>query len=64
LKKILLKISNTKPYIKPVVVRMSLDNSISLVMMTIMPPNPPPRSGGKKGADEPFQSPFGDKPFG
>ncbi len=41
-----------------------LDNSISLVMMTTMPPNPPPRSGGSKGTDTPFQSPFGDKPFG
>jgi hypothetical protein len=33
-------------------------------MMTEMPPNPPPRGGGSKGNDSPFQSPFGDKPFG
>ena len=32
-------------------------------MMTI-PPNPDPRAGGKKSNDTPFQSPFGDKPFG
>ena len=49
---------------------MTLDNSISLVMITTIPPNPPPRGTGgkgidKKGLDEPaFQSPFGDKPFG
>lgn len=58
------KISSLKPYNKPAVTRVSLDNSISLVMMTTMPPNPPPRSGGSKGADSPFESPFGDKPFG
>jgi hypothetical protein len=53
-----------KQYIKPEIKRISLDNSISLVMMTSTPPNPPPRdSGGSKGSD-PFQSPFGDKPFG
>jgi hypothetical protein len=53
-----------KQYIKPEVIRLPLDNSISLVMMTVMPPNPPPRGGGSKGTDSPFQSPFGDKPFG
>jgi hypothetical protein len=52
-----------KEYIKPEITRIVLDNSISLVMMTI-PPNPKPRGGGSKGSDEPFQSPFGDKPFG
>jgi len=52
-----------KKYIPPVVEKVDLDNSISLVMMT---PNPPPPIGGKKGNDssKPFQSPFGDKPFG
>jgi len=58
-----LKISSKKAYIKPVVTRVVLDNSIALMMMTTMPPNPPPRGGGK-GQDEPFQSPFGDSPFG
>jgi len=63
LKNIDRKISSKKSYIKPLVTRMILDNSISLVMMTA-PPNPDPRGGGSKGADEPFQSPFGDSPFG
>ena len=63
-RKILIK----EPYSKPVVTRIILDNSISLVMMTVGPPNPPPRSGkppkgGSKGIDSPFESPFGDKPF-
>jgi hypothetical protein len=58
------KISLKKSYSKPEVIRIILDNSISLVMMTEMPPNPPPRGGGSKGNDSPFQSPFGDKPFG
>ena len=53
-----------KQYIKPEIMRISLDNSISLVMMTDVPPNPTPRGVGGKGADSPFQSPFGDKPFG
>jgi hypothetical protein len=53
-----------KQYIKPEITRVALDNTISLVMMTDMPPNPPPRGGGSKGEDSPFQSPFGNKPFG
>ena len=55
-----------KKYIKPEIVRIHVDNSISLVMMTTTPPNPPPRGGGTKGnnSNEPFKSPFGDKPFG
>ena len=52
-----------KQYIKPEIMRISLDNSISLVMMTTPPPNPDPR-GSKGGSSDPFQSPFGDKPFG
>jgi hypothetical protein len=55
---------NKKQYIKPVITKVTIDYSISLVMQTEPPGNPPPRSGGKKGADSPFQSPFGDKPFG
>lgn len=51
-----------KSYNKPEVIKVSLDNSISLVMMTTIPIDPPPRGGGSKG--DPFQSPFGDKPFG
>ncbi|NSW95809.1 MAG: hypothetical protein HPY62_13960 [Bacteroidales bacterium] len=58
-----------RSYKKPEISRVELDNTISLVMMTEIPPNPPPRPRGKgidkKGLDEPhFQSPFGDKPFG
>jgi hypothetical protein len=58
------KMTLKKQYIKPEVVRIELDNSISLVMMTTTPGNPPgPRGGGSKSTNEPFQSPFGDKPF-
>jgi hypothetical protein len=57
------KILFKKSYSKPKVTRVFLDNSISLVMMTSMPPNPGPRGGDSKGTDSPFQSPFGDKPF-
>ncbi len=64
LKTIAFKTSSRKSYIKPRVTRVVLDNSISLVMMTTTPPNPPPRGGGSKGGDEPFKSPFGEKPFG
>lgn len=54
-----------KQYKKPEITRFILDNSISLVMMSDAPGPPPgPRGGGSKGKDEPFQSPFGDKPFG
>lgn len=66
-----------KPYIKPEIYRFDIDNTISLVMMTDIPPNPPPRGrrpgktgdhgsrrNNRKGADDPaFKSPFGDKPF-
>jgi hypothetical protein len=67
LKSIDQKILSKKSYNKPEITRVILDNSISLVMMTEGVPNPDPgggRGGGKKGTDDPFQSPFGDKPFG
>ncbi len=52
-----------KKYVKPTVRRIKLDYSISLVMMTTAPP-PPPRPRGSGGSkDDPFQSPFSDKPF-
>jgi hypothetical protein len=57
-------ISSKKPYSRPEIHEIALDNSISLVMMTGIPPNPDPRGGTKKSTDTPFQSPFGDKPFG
>jgi hypothetical protein len=53
-----------KRYIKPEINCIKLDNSISLVMMTTPPIDPPPHGGAKKSNDTPFQSPFGDKPFG
>jgi len=53
-----------KTYTRPEVTRVALDYSISLVMMTDIPPNPDPIGGSKKSNDSPFQSPFGDKPFG
>jgi hypothetical protein len=52
-----------RPYIKPSVERIELDNSISLVMMTTAPPPPPPRRGIGDSKNDPFQTPFGDKPF-
>jgi hypothetical protein len=52
-----------RQYIKPTIIRILLDNSISLQMQSEPPVIPPPRGGGSKGTDQPFQSPFGDKPF-
>jgi len=53
-----------KQYIKPNISKIALDNTISLVMMS-GPIDPPPRGGGKGPANnDPFKSPFGDKPFG
>jgi len=49
-------------YNKPLIIKVPLDYTIALQMVS-QPVNPPPRSGGSKGKDEPFQSPFGDKPF-
>jgi hypothetical protein len=58
-------ITARKHYIKPELICIRLDNTISLVMMTTTPPNPPPRGSGSKGnSNDPFKSPFGDKPFG
>jgi hypothetical protein len=52
---------NKKVYNKPIIRKIVLDNTISLQMAS--PPVIPPPAGGSKGADEPFKSPFGDKPF-
>ena len=49
-------------YNKPVIVKVPLDYTIALQMGS-PPVIDPPRGGGSKGKDEPFQSPFGDKPF-
>lgn len=52
-----------KSYIKPLVTLIDLDQTITLMMVS----DPDPRTGGskgsQKGSDEPFKSPFGDKPF-
>jgi hypothetical protein len=65
LKPIEKKILSRKSYKKPEITRIFVDNSITLVMMTIIPPDPPPRGKINKyqGVDNPFKSPFGDKPF-
>ena len=52
-----------KQYIKPEIKKVAIDNTVTLQMQSTPPIDPNPRSGGKKGADEPFKSPFGDKPF-
>jgi hypothetical protein len=51
-----------RQYVRPEVIRIVLDNSISLVMMTAAPPHPPRRGAGSQ-PDSPFSSPFSDKPF-
>ena len=53
-----------KRYIKPEINRIELDNSISLVMMSAPIDQPPPPFGSNKKNSEPFESQFGDKPFG
>lgn len=54
-----------RKYIRPAISCIDLDYSISLVMMTTAPPNPPPRRGvGDSKPEDPFSSPFSDKPFG
>jgi hypothetical protein len=55
--------ASQRTYIKPEVLKLKLDNTISLVMMSA-PSDPPPFGGSTKKNDKPFQSPFGDKPFG
>ncbi len=58
-----IELMRKKQYTKPIVLKLEIDNSISLVMMTRPPMDPMDRSGSRKGADNPFSSPFGDKPF-
>jgi hypothetical protein len=54
-----------KYYLKPEVIEVVLDNSITLLMASDIPPVEPPAQGsGSKGqSSDPFASPFGDKPF-
>jgi hypothetical protein len=55
-----------KPYSKPEITKIDLDPSFT--MMQGSPPGNPgmmmPMGGGKKSTDNPFESPFDDKPFG
>ena len=51
-----------KPYNTPQVIRVTLDQSITLMMKSLVMP-PMPRSGSKGTTDTPFSSPFDDKPF-
>ena len=52
-----------KDYTKPEIIKIALDNTICLMQVSGIPPDPPPQSSGSKGLDSPFNSPFGDKPF-
>lgn len=52
-----------RQYSTPEIIKITLDNTISIRMLSGPPVDPPPRAVGK-GKNEPFQSPFGDKPFG
>ena len=54
-----------RQYIRPEVNEVVIDNTISVQMYSPPPPpDPDDRTGGKKGTNTPFASPFGDKPFG
>jgi len=55
-----------RKYIKPTVTKIKLDNSISLVMMTVGNGNGQgwgPGGKPKKDRGETFESPFNDSPF-
>jgi hypothetical protein len=54
-----------KQYIKPEITKIVLDYTVSLQMQS-GPIDPPPhgKGGGGGSKDDPFKSPFGDKPFG
>jgi hypothetical protein len=58
-------VENKRLYIKPEIIKVEIDMSISLVMKSKPPKNPVPRprGAGSSGTDSPFASPFGDKPF-
>ena len=58
---------NKRPYIRPEINEVVIDNAISAQMYS-PPPPPTPRDQrvipATKGVDNTFKSPFGDKPFG
>ena len=55
-------VNKKKPYIKPQVTLIDLDQTITLMMISNPIWDGTPKSS-PKGPDEPFKSPFGDKPF-
>jgi hypothetical protein len=58
-------VAKKKTYSKPQIIRIELDQSLNLMMLS--PPGNPmmmPTGSGNKGTDNPFASPFDDKPFG
>ena len=53
-----------KPYSKPEIKKIELDNSINLMFYSPrVNPMMMTMAGGTKGTDSPFSSPFDDKPF-
>ncbi len=56
---------NKKSYIKPTIIKVEVDYTISIQMQS-QPHDPPPRRGlgDDNNKNTPFKSPFGDKPFG
>jgi len=56
-------VNKKKSYIKPEITLIDLDQTISLMMVSNPDPIGSGSKGSQKGSDEPFQSPFGDKPF-
>ena len=54
--------ADKKQYTKPEVIRIDLDQSITLMMQSAPMP-PMPRGDASKGTDTPFSSPFENKPF-
>jgi hypothetical protein len=53
-----------RPYIKPEVTKVAIDNLFSLQASSMDPPmDPMVRTDGTKGTDTPFSSPFDDRPF-
>jgi hypothetical protein len=52
-----------KSYIKPLITLIYLDKSITLMMLSSGDPRTGTTKSTKKETDDPFASPFGDKPF-
>jgi hypothetical protein len=56
---------NKKHYIKPDIVKISIDYTTTMLMMSEAPTfnDPDKRPVGNNKSSDPFASPFGDKPF-